>query len=200
MILLIEGADCAGKTTLCEALMKHLDGAQYVHHTQLTNSITDFARTLMEASDRRREGKWTVIDRLWISEMIYGPIMRDVNRDPDGVIARMCHAFGVLTVMCVRSDITKHIAHFRETHKTRDEYAAAKIETVIQAYHDLWYGKLEEPADLSLDSVTTRPRNLFLHLSRFTPLRLMRSYYQYDMDRFTAEQFSNWLIRIPEVL
>lgn len=194
MIILLEGADCSGKTTLAETLCSALqEKAVYVHHTEKNNTIADFSRTLNEAADRRREGKWTIIDRLWISEMIYGPLMRDANRDPEGVVARLCHMHGVVTVVSIRQDLSKHLNHFRETQKTRDEYAAEQIINVIQAYHDLWYGTLQGE-----NSLPFARNSLYYYLSRFTPLKLLRSYYQYDMDKFTAAQFTNWLLRLEE--
>lgn len=194
MIILLEGADCSGKTTLAEKLLEALrEKAVYVHHTEKNNTIADFSRTLNEAADRRAQGQWTIIDRLWISEMIYGPLMRDANRDPEGIVARLCHMHGVVTVMCIRYELAKHLNHFRETQKTRHEYASEQIINVIQAYHDLWYGTLNGQNDLPFNRAS-----LYYHFSRFSPLKLLRSYYQYDMDKFTSAQFTNWLLRLGE--
>jgi len=184
MIILLEGADCSGKTTLGEEIKKAFC-AEYVHHTQDTNSISEFSSTLNKAAARREAGGVTVIDRLWISEMIYGPVMRNLTHDPDGLVMRLCHMAGVVTVMCVRQDITKHLTHFRDVSETRDEYAKDNISTIIHAYYDLWYGKHD-----------AKYSGLLGKLVRQTPLKLLRSYYQYDMDVLTPQEFTNWLLRI----
>lgn len=190
MIILLEGADCSGKTTLAQTLCQAFVDAKYVHHDNTNNSVAEFTRTLSDAAQRRTEGGTTIIDRLWISEMIYGPIMRDINRDPDGIVARLCHMHGVITVMCVRSDLDKHLAHFRQIEKERNEYAKDRIEAVIKAYRDVWEGRYDN------DNGPLAGTTLFNHIVRFTPLRMLRSYYQYDMDKHTAAQFTNWLLRV----
>jgi hypothetical protein len=96
---------------------------------------------------------------------------------------------GVVTIMAVRHDLTRHRNHFLEVAKNREEYAKSKITDVIEAYHDLWYGR-------SAPSLKFPAMGLYNQLIRFTPLQILRMYFQYDMDKFTPEQYVNWLLRM----
>lgn len=73
MIVLIEGADCVGKSTLCSAVAEMLGGAEIIHcekpklppvreYFELINSL---------CSDMNY-----VIDRAWLSEIVYSQLWR----------------------------------------------------------------------------------------------------------------------------
>lgn len=188
MIILLEGADVTGKTTLANTMLEALkNDAVYFKHDNTNNSILEFSRTIALAHEWSREGKVAIIDRLWLSEAVYGPIMRDHTNDSDGTVMQLCHLYGVVTVVCVRENMTKHLNHFRQMEKVRSEYAAAKIESIIRVYHALWYGESNSPVQGLLGSLIKR-----------TPLRMLRSYYQYDMDKFKPDEFANWLLRMRD--
>lgn len=75
MILIIEGPDGSGKTTLAEKLSKQT-GYPIIHRTQ---PKTEEEKKLMmgEYLQTIRSGKNMIFDRCWYSEMAYGPVMRD---------------------------------------------------------------------------------------------------------------------------
>lgn len=74
MIIIIEGPDGSGKTTLAEKLHKQTK-YPIVHMGQ---PKTDEEKKLMlgEYLQTVRNGKNMIFDRCWYSEMVYGPIMR----------------------------------------------------------------------------------------------------------------------------
>lgn len=74
MIIIIEGPDGSGKTTLAEKLHKQTK-YPIVHMSQ---PKTDEEKKLMlgEYLQTVRNGKNMIFDRCWYSEMVYGPIMR----------------------------------------------------------------------------------------------------------------------------
>lgn len=77
MIIIIEGADGSGKTTLANLLSKQT-GYPVVHRSQ--------PKTEEEKKQMRQmyidiidTGKNMIFDRCWYSEMAYGPVMRDAS-------------------------------------------------------------------------------------------------------------------------
>ena len=77
MILIIEGPDGSGKTTLANQLSKQT-GYPVIHRVQPKND-EDKQRMLDEYMDILQSGKNAIFDRSWYSEMVYGPIMRDTS-------------------------------------------------------------------------------------------------------------------------
>lgn len=75
MIIIIEGPDGSGKTTLANQLSKQT-GYPIVHRSK---PETEEEKRLMmgEYLQTIRSGKNMIFDRCWYSEMAYGPVMRD---------------------------------------------------------------------------------------------------------------------------
>lgn len=75
MIIIIEGPDGSGKTTLAEKLSKQTK-YPIIHRSQ---PKTEEEKKLMmgEYLQTIRSGKNMIFDRCWYSEMAYGPVMRD---------------------------------------------------------------------------------------------------------------------------
>lgn len=73
MLIVLEGVDGAGKTTLAEAL-----GGRYVHHSQPKgHPLEDYERELQY---HLPEDELLVVDRLHWGEMVYGPLYRGESR------------------------------------------------------------------------------------------------------------------------
>jgi thymidylate kinase len=75
MILIIEGPDGSGKTTLANKLSKQT-GYPVIHRVQ-PKTEEDKKRMMEEYLHILQSGKNAIFDRCWYSEMAYGPIMRD---------------------------------------------------------------------------------------------------------------------------
>lgn len=74
MIIILEGPDGSGKTTLAEQLHKQT-GYMLLHRSHSTD--TGATSLFDEYAQVIRSGKNCIMDRSWYSEMVYGPIMRD---------------------------------------------------------------------------------------------------------------------------
>jgi hypothetical protein len=79
-----------------------------------------------------------VIDRLWLSELVYGTVYRG---GPSYDVAARCldrvlQRFGAITVLCVPDDTERQARHHAELKTVRHE-AFDKIEGVIELYRDL---------------------------------------------------------------
>jgi thymidylate kinase len=75
MIIIIEGPDGSGKTTLAQKIALQA-GYEYVHNIQPMYDGDDAYMAQMYA-DLIKSHSNLVLDRAWYSEMAYGPTMRD---------------------------------------------------------------------------------------------------------------------------
>lgn len=74
MIIIIEGPDGAGKTTLAEKISRQTK-YPIIHQSQ-PKSEEEKKRMLGEYIQIIRSNKNAIFDRCWYSEMAYGPVMR----------------------------------------------------------------------------------------------------------------------------
>ena len=75
MIIITEGPDGAGKTTLAEQISRQTK-YPIIHRTKPKNE-EEKKRMMGEYLQTIRSGKNMIFDRCWYSEMAYGPVMRD---------------------------------------------------------------------------------------------------------------------------
>lgn len=77
MIIILEGPDGSGKTTLANKLAKQT-GYPIIHFTRPTTEEETQAM-FDEYFKLVRKTKNAILDRCWYSEMVYGPVMRGVS-------------------------------------------------------------------------------------------------------------------------
>lgn len=77
MIIIVEGPDGSGKTTLAEKIARQ-SGYTLLHRSQ-PKSEEEKRNMMAEYLHVIKSGKNVVMDRCWYSEMVYGPIMRDAT-------------------------------------------------------------------------------------------------------------------------
>ena len=85
MIIIVEGPDGAGKSTLIEGLLKSHPGSTYKH---FSNPKTDeeafgYWKVYAQAIEDTDPTTVTIFDRSWYSDVVYGPIFRNrLEMDP----------------------------------------------------------------------------------------------------------------------
>ena len=72
-IIVVEGADQSGKTTLCRRLVE-AHGARCMHSRVWRDTVRWHSGIVRRAVRLRDRGEVICLDRHWISEGIYGPI------------------------------------------------------------------------------------------------------------------------------
>lgn len=172
-IILLEGADCTGKTTLANAISeKYKDKCLYIHNTWYKGMDVrdEHWKSLNKAFEAYDDGLLVIIDRHWISEQIYSTIYRngpEYNEDIDEMLYGL-RKRNALTIICsppVIYTINKH----RELKNIRDEMYN-DISDVVCYYHDLWYG-----------SMFTKGSGIVDNLIKLGGVNYMSNYMLYDV-------------------
>lgn len=151
-IIVLEGADATGKTTLAKTLVRKF-GARYLH-LGIHRDIWRWHLAAVRRAVRLAEHHLVVVDRLWLSEQAYGQAFRGGPAYDLGArtLDRVLQRYGALTVLCVRRDFAGHMYHFERLKTERPEKFDG-IERVAQLYYDLWSGNVAHPGDTYLDQL-----------------------------------------------
>lgn len=152
MIILIEGADSAGKTTLANALRARHD-ARYFHST-VRNGIWRWHVAAVRAA--ARDPRPFILDRLWLSEQVYGSIFRGQPEYDVGarVLDRVLRRFGALTILCVPSDLEEQERRWLRNRAAGKHEHFDSVRNVIAAYADLRHGNVACPGNTYLAQLT----------------------------------------------
>ena len=123
--IILEGSDCAGKTTLARELVKC--GYTYIHNGP-PEPDEDLAESLLLQLNKAAAGP-IVIDRFHIGEIVYGPMLRGKSALADDEWARIdvkIEALGGIVVICLPA-----------WRQVLDGWAARKALEHIQMYDQL---------------------------------------------------------------
>lgn len=139
-VIVIEGCDGTGKSTLAHELCKRYHG-HYVHLTYIrdhTDSFFEQARVLDEAA--KFDGL-TVIDRHWPSENVYAACMRKDHTlgAPARMMDRVMLRLGGLYILARHNSPDENQAANKENAKAREEMYE-DITSVAHRYDQLWSG------------------------------------------------------------
>jgi thymidylate kinase len=166
-ILIVEGPDGAGKTTLINQLREHwLFKTRYMHlrvHKEMEKWHCATARRAIRLS----KDYLVILDRHWPSEQIYsyerspGP-----SYDPTNMVDWL-KSHGAIYIWAIPEDYERLI----EEHKTRREERHEEyhdITSVVKRYYDHWYGTYEGPDNYLKKIQPLNKRDDFIRYDRFT--------------------------------
>lgn len=135
-IIIIEGADAAGKTTLAQHFVDSYS-AEYIHSGK-TNDYWKLGHETLKKAVKLSQKKLVVLDRHWLSECAYGAVYRGVvqvahsARCFDRLIIKHCGVY----ILCVPSNERAHLDKFQQMKLQRNE-AFSDITMVARWYRDL---------------------------------------------------------------
>jgi len=149
-IIILDGPDGVGKTTLANELVKS-HHFEYVHLSKPeTGKAWDEHAAALLAAVQSSAGRPVVIDRHFMSEAIYGRIYRDGSEYPHTArhVDRLLHRFGALRVICAPP-----VEYVREMFgvlkQVRKEMFDDNMDLIAQKYLEVWEGR---PANFSIDA------------------------------------------------
>ena len=179
-IIVLDGPDGSGKTTLGNELVKQL-GAKYLHLTYRWGSKMNLYHTaalyyiLREATKRP-----VVLDRWWMSELVYADVYRNGSKWP--LLYRMFEKaairHGITYVMCRPVDREAYVEHFKRLKESREEMYSDNMEKVYDGFRDIEH-KLKNqnhPHLLTYD---------WMQSGQYVP-EVAKNIYEFAFDRFSG--------------
>jgi len=105
-LIILEGPDCAGKTTLATELAKTQSMYKKIHHGPFPRvTAAQLPRLYLESMQPMLDW-WhgLIMDRSWLSEQVYGPVFRNANRVSrlaQRHLERIAMRHGAVVVLCL---------------------------------------------------------------------------------------------------
>lgn len=186
-IIILEGADASGKSTLATAIgAKAVEQGRdfvYLHGSPWPGVVEqEHERMADTAMHLVQKEAVVVLDHFWIAEQLYGVEYRGAAAyDPTRMDALM-KGYGALIVLCVPTNLSAQVARHAERHARGKEHFD-RAAGIIARYAELAAGNADRKGDGYLDRITRECR--FFH--RDDTLH-------YDMDHHSAEVWAGQLI------
>ena len=139
-LIILDGPDGAGKTTLAQYYVKQY-GAIYMHLTYRfkDNMFNYHTAMLLKACKLVDQGHLVIIDRLWMSELVYAKVFRGGSRWPfmSRFLDRIILKYSGIYVMCIPESSREYLTHYDELKTLRDEMYESMF-NVHYEYERLW--------------------------------------------------------------
>ena len=170
-IIVLEGADGSGKTTLARYFVEKY-GARYLHGRIFPN-MWKYHVAMVRLALRWADDGLVVIDRLWLSELIYSQTYRGSPAYDLGArcLDRVLQRVGAITIVCSPLEQEKQLARHAERANKGLE-AFQNVREVIALYSDLVNGNLARPGE-----------GYLAQLTRYGDYTARRDVVTYDLDR-----------------
>ena len=133
-ILILEGQDCSGKTTLAQYLLDKYKGV-YIHATyRFKNKMPIYHAALLRKALKLSKNQLVIIDRLHISEYIYAKVFRGGTPWPEvfKMFNSFCKKFNIPIILCVPDTINRGLIWFEQTKQKRPEMYEDIKEIIIE--------------------------------------------------------------------
>lgn len=156
--LILEGADCSGKSTLALALGQQAmaDGCDflYLHGSPWPGEVElQHERMRNQAIDALREEAVVVIDHYWVAEQLYGAEYRGAPAYDPTLIDESTLEYGSVMALCVPHDADRQVKMHAER-RARGEEHFEKSRGIVERYYALAYGNPNAKGDEYLDRAT----------------------------------------------
>lgn len=152
-VIMLEGPDGCGKTTLARKLVEKYD-AFYIHG-RVHKNIWKYHTAAARLASRKSQHQLVVVDRNWPSEAVYGPLFRDTmgyklgERCLDRVFLKMA----TLHVMCLPENEDSIVRNFNRLKESRREEHPVVLD-VARSYRSLWEGGQPDTKIYYADSIS----------------------------------------------
>ena len=191
MIIIIEGSDGTGKTTLAKYLCKKLN-AHYLHATyRFKNTMFEYHTALLLKAinlikDTHRP---VIIDRHWVSEAVYAEVYRggSIWGLQGRFVERVLNRVGGIHIFCLTEDFTTYKKRFKELKRSRNEMYD-DVSEVAKLYNAIYWGN----APRSLFKAQRQPSytDTLIHgegmVNHINTLRYSIEHYGSDLNSFVT--------------
>ena len=152
-IVICEGADCQGKSTLINQLMERHPNNCYIHNA-VTDDIKSLHENTINAALVAAQEHWVFIDRLHLSEKIYGTVYRngpsyDVDMFDKMLSSRIPTLKKILCVVDKETSLAKH-AERKDKEMFND---ISKVWDIYNDVHDGWVRYNWKTDEIDLDTL-----------------------------------------------
>jgi hypothetical protein len=144
-IILLDGPDCVGKSTLQDAILK-LPDTVGMHLTYPVppqwRDMWDYMTECMMHAIRSSTDKLVVVDRHWISEGIYAQVFRGGSPWPHmgRMMDRVWMKHAAVTVLCLPSNLDAQVTFHAQHKDPSHPYDDGKYRELCQRYLDFYGG------------------------------------------------------------
>jgi hypothetical protein len=141
MIIILEGPDGVGKTTLGQYMAKRL-GADYIHLTyRWPDHMFEYHTAAIRWAIRKSHKRPVIIDRWWPSEALYAAEFRGGSKwsQMGRMMDRVARKHGAIYVYCLPDDLVEYEKRFDKL-KTEREEMYDSVLGVAKRYLKLWSG------------------------------------------------------------
>ena len=155
-IIIVEGPDASGKSTLINQLMERHPNNCYLHNA-VTDDIASLHKNTIDAALVASQEHWVFIDRLHLSEKIYGTIFRngpsyDVDAFDIAILYRIPMVKKILCMVDKETSLAKHA-------ERKDKEMFDDISKVWDMYNDVkdgWIRYSWKTDEIDLDTLEVK--------------------------------------------
>ena len=141
-IIVLDGPDAVGKTTIAKEFMRKFPNTKYIHNGyRWKDKIFDYHTAVMKLASKWAMTHNVIIDRWWPSEACYASVYRNTSAWPlqGRFHERLALKYGVIYLLCLPDQNT--VDRHTEMKKVRNEMYE-NIEDLCNLYYKLYYGDL----------------------------------------------------------
>ena len=141
-IIVLDGPDAVGKTTIAKEFSKKYPNTKYIHNTyRWKDKIFDYHTAVMKLAGKWAQTHNVIIDRWWPSEACYASVYRNTSAWPlqGRFHERLALKYGVVYLLCLpdQNTIDRHAQMKLERNEMYDN-----IEDLCDIYYKLYYGDI----------------------------------------------------------
>lgn len=118
-IILIEGPDCTGKTTLCNQLINR-HSFYYKHLTRPVDVEALYIQLIKELKKAKKTGMNIVIDRAYISNIVYANVFQDAGVLSNKLRLKINKLVDMI-IICLPSNKLEYLKKFNGLKESRKE-------------------------------------------------------------------------------
>ncbi len=124
-LIILDGPDCCGKTTLAQKFKeKYKDKCTVTHLSyRMAGNMGLYHLAAVLHATRRQPDHFHVLDRSWISEEVYGHVYRagPENRYFNRQLHRIILKYSGVYILCIPHDLQQYLDFYTHVYKDRDE-------------------------------------------------------------------------------